>query len=101
MSPDGLQWRQGDDVAGQVLVDTRHFVYLDVDDRLHQDLAGHVSLRSLAEFEDGAEKAPLPARRIARRRPSSCTRQAGVHDIRHTRLTKWLNDGTPPAQVAD
>ncbi|MFZ3570484.1 hypothetical protein ACOKM5_26475 [Streptomyces sp. BH097] len=24
-----------------------------------------------------------------------------VYDIRHTRLTKWLNDGIPPAQVAD
>ncbi|MFB6961641.1 hypothetical protein ACFCYB_32775 [Streptomyces sp. NPDC056309] len=24
-----------------------------------------------------------------------------VYDNRHTRLTKWLNDGIPPAQVAD
>ncbi|ANS65335.1 phage integrase family protein [Streptomyces lincolnensis] len=24
-----------------------------------------------------------------------------VYDIRHTRLTKWLNDGIPPAQVAE
>ncbi|MET8692874.1 hypothetical protein ABZV65_10045 [Streptomyces bauhiniae] len=24
-----------------------------------------------------------------------------MYDIRHTRLTKWLNDGIPPAQVAD
>ncbi|WP_306336991.1 tyrosine-type recombinase/integrase [Streptomyces sp. KL118A] len=24
-----------------------------------------------------------------------------VYDLRHTRLTKWLNDGIPPAQVAD
>ncbi|MGW0854790.1 tyrosine-type recombinase/integrase [Streptomyces sp. NPDC002690] len=24
-----------------------------------------------------------------------------VYDNRHTRLTKWLNDGVPPAQVAD
>ncbi|MFF9359894.1 site-specific integrase [Streptomyces griseoluteus] len=24
-----------------------------------------------------------------------------VYDVRHTRLTKWLNDGIPPAQVAD
>ncbi|MEU6841402.1 hypothetical protein ABZ930_05935 [Streptomyces sp. NPDC046716] len=24
-----------------------------------------------------------------------------VYDPRHTRLTKWLNDGIPPAQVAD
>ncbi|MFD8214918.1 tyrosine-type recombinase/integrase [Streptomyces sp. NPDC059697] len=24
-----------------------------------------------------------------------------VHDNRHTRLTKWLNDGIPPAQVAE
>lgn len=24
-----------------------------------------------------------------------------VYDLRHTRLTKWLNDGVPPAQVAD
>ncbi|MBZ4319415.1 tyrosine-type recombinase/integrase [Streptomyces huiliensis] len=23
-----------------------------------------------------------------------------IYDIRHTRLTKWLNDGNPPAQVA-
>ncbi|MFE7174252.1 tyrosine-type recombinase/integrase [Streptomyces sp. NPDC057616] len=24
-----------------------------------------------------------------------------VYDLRHTRLTKWLNDGLPPAQVAE
>ncbi|MFD6280856.1 tyrosine-type recombinase/integrase [Streptomyces sp. NPDC060209] len=24
-----------------------------------------------------------------------------VYDLRHTRLTKWLNDGIPPAQVAE
>ncbi len=24
-----------------------------------------------------------------------------VYDNRHTRLTKWLNDGIPPAQVAE
>ncbi|MFE2018392.1 hypothetical protein ACFW9O_10170 [Streptomyces sp. NPDC059499] len=24
-----------------------------------------------------------------------------VYDLRHTRLTKWLNDGVPPAQVAE
>ncbi|MET8815402.1 hypothetical protein ABZW47_25795 [Streptomyces sp. NPDC004549] len=24
-----------------------------------------------------------------------------MYGIRHTRLTKWLNDGIPPAQVAD
>ncbi|GGQ20937.1 hypothetical protein [Streptomyces roseolilacinus] len=24
-----------------------------------------------------------------------------VYDTRHTRLTKWLNDGIPPAQVAE
>ncbi|MEU3523479.1 hypothetical protein AB0E62_06360 [Streptomyces sp. NPDC038707] len=24
-----------------------------------------------------------------------------MYDIRHTRLTKWLNDGIPPAQVAE
>ncbi|MGC4997282.1 hypothetical protein [Streptomyces sp. DT195] len=24
-----------------------------------------------------------------------------MYDIRHTRLTKWLNDEVPPAQVAD
>ncbi|MFE3901262.1 hypothetical protein ACFXPY_13115 [Streptomyces sp. NPDC059153] len=24
-----------------------------------------------------------------------------VYDNRHTRLTKWLNDGVPPAQVAE
>ncbi|MEU9126408.1 hypothetical protein AB0C96_42590 [Streptomyces sp. NPDC048506] len=23
-----------------------------------------------------------------------------IYDIRHSRLTKWLNDGIPPAQVA-
>ncbi|WP_372407727.1 hypothetical protein [Streptomyces luteireticuli] len=23
-----------------------------------------------------------------------------IYDIRHTRLTKWLNDGIPPAQAA-
>lgn len=23
-----------------------------------------------------------------------------IYDMRHTRLTKWLNDGIPPAQVA-
>ncbi|MCX4591931.1 hypothetical protein OG585_15990 [Streptomyces sp. NBC_01340] len=24
-----------------------------------------------------------------------------MYDNRHTRLTKWLNDGIPPAQVAE
>jgi hypothetical protein len=24
-----------------------------------------------------------------------------VYDNRHTRLTEWLNDGVPPAQVAE
>lgn len=24
-----------------------------------------------------------------------------MYDLRHTRLTKWLNDGIPPAQVAE
>ncbi|MER5404522.1 site-specific integrase [Streptomyces sp. NPDC002769] len=43
----------------------------------------------------GARKAVLP--------PHGFESPTGrrVYDNRHTRLTKWLNDGIPPAQVAD
>jgi hypothetical protein len=33
--------------------------------------------------------------------PSESPTGRRVYDNRHTRLTKWLNDGIPPAQVAE
>ncbi|MFJ5267629.1 tyrosine-type recombinase/integrase [Streptomyces sp. NPDC088358] len=54
-------------------------------------LAGSVIRRAWR----GARKAVLP--------PHVFESPTGrrVYDNRHTRLTKWLNDGIPPAQVAD
>ncbi|MFJ3244276.1 tyrosine-type recombinase/integrase [Streptomyces sp. NPDC086782] len=54
-------------------------------------LAGSVIRRAW----HGARKAVLP--------PHVFESPTGkrVYDNRHTRLTKWLNDGIPPAQVAD
>lgn len=56
---------QGDDAAGDVLVDACLF----------PDLAGHALFGGLREFQEAARSAhvPLSARRIARRRPSSRT----------------------------
>jgi integrase len=54
-------------------------------------LAGSVIRRAWG----GARKAVLPQHVFA----SPTGRR--VYDNRHTRLTKWLNDGVPPAQVAE
>ncbi|MGW6398918.1 tyrosine-type recombinase/integrase [Streptomyces sp. NPDC055134] len=64
-------------------------------DRLFQGefggiLAGSVARRAWLT----ARKAELTEREYK----SSMGRR--IYDIRHTRLTKWLNDGIPPAQVA-
>ncbi|MET8688894.1 site-specific integrase [Streptomyces sp. NPDC004732] len=53
-------------------------------------LAGSVTRRAWGT----ARKAEL----TERERESPMGRR--IYDIRHTRLTKWLNDGFPPAQVA-
>jgi hypothetical protein len=54
-------------------------------------LAGSVIRRAWR----GARKAVLPPHVV----DSPTGRR--VYDNRHTRLTKWLNDGIPPAQVAE
>lgn len=84
-----------DGAAGQVRLGARQFVYHALDARLLQDLPGRISLWGLAEFEDVAGWVPLPARRPAGDGPSRAPGKQ-VYDIRHTRLTKWLNDGILP-----
>ncbi|MET9361947.1 site-specific integrase [Streptomyces sp. NPDC006632] len=64
-------------------------------DRLFQGEFGGILAGSVARRAWGtARKAELTEREWQ----SPMGRR--IYDIRHTRLTKWLNDGIPPAQVA-
>ncbi|MFD3580603.1 tyrosine-type recombinase/integrase [Streptomyces sp. NPDC058644] len=64
-------------------------------DRLFQGENGGILAGSVARRAWGtARKAELTEREYE----SPMGRR--IYDIRHTRLTKWLNDGIPPAQVA-
>ncbi|WP_053085098.1 hypothetical protein [Streptomyces leeuwenhoekii] len=86
---------------------------------LLQDLAGDAGFGGLVEFEHSAGQ--LPGAVVSAANCGSVIRRAWrgarravlpphvfdspsgrrVYDNRHTRLTKWLNDGIPPAQVAE